>query len=156
MWSRTSHVALRIVAAIPQYPDLRLKVMKSPPPLQDPPIIQQRCSITRVCAGAICTQQVLSFLHRMVESIGTHVLPYLPMACQVCRPPGAALFLKKPCRSLRARAHTHTHTLWHSGTGLHSHIEQWVGLHFDRYDEGTPGLRSPDHAGHQPLQGTHT
>jgi hypothetical protein len=26
MWSQTSHVALRIVAAIPQYPDLRLKV----------------------------------------------------------------------------------------------------------------------------------
>lgn len=54
MWSRTSHVALRIVAAIPQYPELRLKV--------------------------------LSFLHRMVESIGTHVLPYLPLACQVFIP----------------------------------------------------------------------
>lgn len=152
MWSRTSHVALRIVAAIPQYPELRLKVMKSPPPLQDPPIIQQRRSITRVrwynlyTTGALVPAQNGGIDRHARPAVSTSGLPGLP-------PTGCRTFLEE---AVSLTAHTHTHTLWHSGTGLHSHIEQWVGLHFDRYDEGTPGLRSPDHAGHQPLQGTHT
>jgi hypothetical protein len=48
MWSRTSHVALRIVAAIPQYPDLRLKVLKSPP-LHDRRTFSSAAQL-RVCA----------------------------------------------------------------------------------------------------------
>lgn len=51
VWSRAAHTSLRVVAAVPHYANMRVKV--------------------------------LSFLHRMVESIGTHILPYLPLVCQV-------------------------------------------------------------------------